>query len=499
MPPVLRRASHPTYPLPRMNTIVERPTWQRVFAGCAAALLMMGTSVPTAVAQNRLPALGDSVSEDFDIGFERRLGEEIMRDIRRDPDYVDDPVLLEHVNAIWASLVDVARQRGEIGPDTDSRFAWQAFLVRDRSVNAFALPGGYVGVHLGLIAITATPDELASVLAHELTHVTQRHIARGITNSKRQSLLSAAAMIVGVLAASRSSRGDAANAVIAGGQAAGIQGQLNFSRDMEREADRIGYGLMSGAGFAGSGMAAMFEKLDQASRLNDSGSYPYLRGHPLTTERIGAARARLGSGSGSATGVAPVGRVSHALARARARVLMDARVPALRRWQSFDQGAMLRRSSPEQALEALEAAASSALASTLLQDWERADAALATAVSLLRSMPASDRSAGEEPLAMLAVQSRLARGDALGASAMLAGTPSLRDPTGRAALLLADAGRDRRCRLAMRRCCARAPASCRPGWPNIRSTARHGSRWRRSGLAWVSRSDRYVPKPRRAM
>ena len=81
-------------------------------------------------------------------------------------------------------------------------------------------------------------------------------------------------MIVGVLAASRSSRGDAANAVIAGGQAAGIQGQLNFSRDMEREADRIGYGLMSGAGFAGSGMAAMFEKLDQASRLNDSGSYP---------------------------------------------------------------------------------------------------------------------------------------------------------------------------------------------------------------------------------
>ena len=82
------------------------------------------------------------MSEDFDIGFERRLGDEIMRDIRRDPDYVDDPMLLDHVNAIWGPLVDVARRRGEIGADTDSRFAWQAFLVRDRSVNAFALPGG---------------------------------------------------------------------------------------------------------------------------------------------------------------------------------------------------------------------------------------------------------------------------------------------------------------------------------------------------------------------
>ena len=113
--------------------------------------------------------------------------------------------------------------------------------MRDRSVNAFALPGGYVGVHLGLIAMTGTRDELASVLAHELSHVTQRHIARGIANSKRQSLIGLAAMILGVLAASRAGSADGANAAIVGGQAAAIQGQLNFSRDMEREADRIGF------------------------------------------------------------------------------------------------------------------------------------------------------------------------------------------------------------------------------------------------------------------
>ncbi|MFG5411130.1 M48 family metalloprotease [Piscinibacter sakaiensis] len=272
-----------------------RGGWRRALAGACAALLLSGSLPPPARAQNNLPALGDSVSEDFGVGTERRLGDQIMREIRRDPDYADDPLLQDYLESLWQPLVAAARSRGEIDGDTTGRFAWEVFLVRDRSVNAFALPGGFVGVHLGLIAMTASSDELASVLAHELSHVTQRHIARSITNSRRQSLLSAAAMILGVIAAGRSGSADAANAVIAGGQAAAIQGQLNFSRDMEREADRIGFGLLTGAGFSPAGMAAMFEKLDQASRLNDSGSYPYLRSHPLTTERIGEARSRLGA------------------------------------------------------------------------------------------------------------------------------------------------------------------------------------------------------------
>ncbi len=168
--------------------------------------------------------------------------------------------------------------------------------MRDPSVNAFALPGGFVGVHLGLIAITVTRDELASVLGHEMSHVSQRHIARSIAGSSRRSLVSLAALIIGLLAASRSNSPDAVNAVVAGTQAATIQSQLNFSRDMEREADRIGFQVMIAAGFAPGGMAAMFEKMETSNRLNDYGGFPYLRTHPLTVERIGEARSRASTG-----------------------------------------------------------------------------------------------------------------------------------------------------------------------------------------------------------
>ena len=121
-----------------------------------------------------------------------------MREIRRDPDYLDDPLLLEYVQSLWQPLVAAARQRGDITADIDERFAWEAFLVRDRSVNAFALPGGYVGVHLGADRRSPrTRDELASVLAHELSHVTQRHIARSIADQQPRSRCSAGGMILG--------------------------------------------------------------------------------------------------------------------------------------------------------------------------------------------------------------------------------------------------------------------------------------------------------------
>jgi len=373
---------------------------------CAAALAAPTATVP-ALAQNQLPALGDSSSENFGVGTERKVGDQIMREVRRDRDYSDDPILLEYLQGIFQPLVASARQRGEIGAELDQRFAFEPFLVRDRSVNAFALPGGYIGVHLGLIAMTATRDELASVLAHELSHVTQRHIARNIANSSRQSLIGAAAMILGVLAASRADSMDAANAVITGGQAAAIQGQLNFSRDMEREADRIGFGVMTGAGFAPGGMAAMFEKLSHSSRLNDSGNFPYLRSHPLTTERIGEARARLGT----AARVAPVSVLEHTAAQARARVLMDMRAVALRRLQPLDGD-----NTGTTVGEKLSGAYQSALASTLLRDWSRADEALAKAQALVQGSPRSD-SRAVRAVALLAVQSMLERGDASRAEA----------------------------------------------------------------------------------
>ena len=388
-------------------------------AVCAAALLCTG-GAPLAFAQNNLPALGDTASEDFNLGTERKLGDQIMREIRRDPDYIDDPLLLEYLQSVWQPLVAAARQRGEIGADIDQRFAWEPFLVRDRSVNAFALPGGFVGVHLGLIAMTASRDELASVLAHEMSHVTQRHIARSIANSKRQSLISAAAMILGVLAASRSNKGDAANAVIAGGQAAAIQGQLNFSRDMEREADRIGFAVMTTAGFGAGGMAAMFEKLDQASRFNDSGGFPYLRSHPLTTERIGEARSRMGT----ASTVLPASALEHTLAQARARVLMDPRVDALRRWQALDgdasnAGVVANPANASTSLgDKLAAACSSALASSLLREWARADKSLLRASTLLQGGPRIDARA-ERAVALLSAQSMVERGDIARAAELL--------------------------------------------------------------------------------
>jgi predicted Zn-dependent protease len=378
-----------------LNTVYSRRPVARLLAGlCAASLLV--PSAPVVVAQNRLPALGEAASDDLSVGSERRLGDQIMRDIRRDPDYLDDPVLLEYLQSLWTPLVTAARQRGEIGPDLEQRFAWEAFLVRDRSVNAFALPGGYVGVHLGLIAMTSTRDELASVLAHELTHVTQRHIARSMANSSRQSMIGLAGIILGMIAASRSTRMDGANALITGGQAVAVQGQLNFSRDAEREADRIGFGVLTQAGFAPGGMAAMFEKLEHSSRLNDSGGFPYLRTHPLNAERIGEARARLGA----APPVAPVSVLAHTAAQARAKVLMDSRIDALRRWQALEAPA----SAPP--AERLLAGYASALASTLLRDWARADTAVQAALAASRGDARAQRD-----VLLLQAQSLLARGD----------------------------------------------------------------------------------------
>lgn len=356
--------------------------------------------------RNALPSLGDSVSADVPVAAERRLGDRIMRDIRRDPDYLDDPVLLDYLQGLWESLIAASRERGNLPAELNERFAWELFLVRDRTVNAFALPGGYVGVHLGLIAMTVAPDELASVLAHELSHVTQRHIARSFGAGKSASLVGLAGLILGVLAASRSP--EAANALITGGQAVSAQGQLNFSRDMEREADRVGFNVLTGAGFAPAGMAAMFEKLAQASRLNDSQNFPYLRTHPLGSERIGEARARLG--------VAGAGEVPrpllYALMQARARVLMDTREAALQRVQTFDGGgATGGGASPADKLGALY---SSALASVLRRDLDRAEAAIGQA----RPLVAGDAAAARV-LDLLALQALVARGDAKRADAAL--------------------------------------------------------------------------------
>jgi predicted Zn-dependent protease len=296
----------------------------------AANLTLAQPAGAAAGASGSLPALGDN--SELSAAAERRIGDRIATAIYRDPDYLDDPVLNDYLQSIWQPLLAAARSRGELGAEIDERFAWQLFLVRDRSVNAFALPGGYFGVHLGLIATVGNADELAAVLGHELSHVTQRHISRLMTQQNRQAPWMIAAMILGVLAAGKNP--NAGSAAIVGGQAVAAQGQLNFSRDMEREADRVGFGVMTEAGFAGRGVTSMFEKLQQANRLNDNGAFPYLRSHPLTTERIAEAQARQQLAPGNKPGkeaLADAGkaRVLHTMMAARARILAAPGVDAL--------------------------------------------------------------------------------------------------------------------------------------------------------------------------
>ncbi len=273
-----------------------------------------------------LPGLGDG--GDMTLGEERRIGDQIARSIYRDPDYLEDPLLDGYLQGIWRPLLASAQARGELPPDADQRYAWRLLLLRDPSVNAFALPGGYLGVHTGLLATVASADELASVLAHELSHVSQRHIARLLTQQSRQAPWMLAAMVLGAVAASKARNADIGNAAIVGGQALALQNQLNFSRDMEREADRVGFGVMTEAGFDGRGFASMFDKLQQASRLNDDGAFPYLRSHPLGTERIADMRARLAL-EPVAQGRHGVSPALHALMAARARVLGESRIERL--------------------------------------------------------------------------------------------------------------------------------------------------------------------------
>ncbi len=350
----------------------------------------------------QLPNLGDS--SDMTSGDERRLGDRIIRELYRDPDYIDDPVLLEYVNDIWQPLLAAARLRGDLSAELDERFAWEILMGKDRSVNAFALPGGYFGLHLGLMAVVGSRDELASVLGHELSHVTQRHISRLISKQSQQSPWLLGAMILGVLAASKSP--DAANALITGGQAVAAQNQLNFSRDMEREADRVGFGVMTQAGFDAQGAVAMFDKLQQASRLNDRGSFPYLRSHPLTTERIADMQARAGQSRAvqSPAGNQPAGNqpaasamgkagkadeaMAHALIAARARVLSFSAMDDLRSWGPRADGADFASQSP-----ALQAASlyGAALAALKLRDAATAQKSLARLVDVTRDNAAAAR------------------------------------------------------------------------------------------------------------
>lgn len=255
----------------------------RFIAWLLAGLLALS---PRAFAQNppvRLPDLGDASGSELSLQTERKIGESIVRDIKfRDPSYLDDPEVTEYLNDLGSRLSNAG---------TGMRQDFEFFAIRDPSINAFALPGGFVGVHTGLITASDNESEIASVIAHEMAHVTQRHIARQIGVEKQMQMPMMIAMAAAIMLAR--SRPDLASGAAMAAQGGAVQTQLSYSRDFEREADRVGFQTLAASGFDVRAMGAFFEKLQRTSRLQDSGAVPtYLRSHPVTTERISEAENR---------------------------------------------------------------------------------------------------------------------------------------------------------------------------------------------------------------
>ncbi len=241
---------------------------------------------PLTSAQN-LPTLGDSEREELTPMLERKVGEEIMHEIRRDPDYIDDAPTLEYLNMLGGNLVDAKPEvRGE------ANYEFSFFVVRDPTLNAFALPGGFIAVHSALVLSAQSESELAGVVGHEIGHIAQRHIARMLGQQRQDAIIPLAALALAVLAA-RSSP-DAAGALAMGGEGLALQRQLSFSRDAEREADRVGLQIMSTAGYDASGMVSFFGRMQKATRMYRDVP-AFLQNHPMTSERIADMQGRINS------------------------------------------------------------------------------------------------------------------------------------------------------------------------------------------------------------
>ena len=228
-----------------------------------------------------LPDLGEVSRQYFSDQEEQAMGRAIMRDVYADPRYLDDPEIETYLNQLGYKLVSVS---------TRNQREFNFFVVNDPSINAFAMPGGNIGVHTGLLLSAQGESELASVVAHEIAHVTQDHIARMVASQSQSYWPTMAALALALLAAR--SNPNVASAAIASTQAYSIQNELNYSRDYEREADRLGYEMLTRGGFDPRGMSGFFNRLQRANRFYDSSAPAYLRTHPLTSDRIADMQAR---------------------------------------------------------------------------------------------------------------------------------------------------------------------------------------------------------------
>ncbi|WP_157315314.1 M48 family metalloprotease [Chitinibacter sp. GC72] len=248
-----------------------------------AAALALVLAMPVTYAE-KLPDLGDVSQQGLSKQQEREIGESAMRHIRRSGDLVEDPEIL-------AFLATMGNRLTEAAEVSEPQFTF--FPMLNASINAFAIPGGFVGVHTGLIVQARHESEVASVLSHEIAHVTQNHIARLMEGMKGSPWLSLAG-IAAALVASSLGRGDAAAAAISATMGVSVQRQLDFTYSFEQEADRIGMQTLQKSGYDPAAMATFFERLQTHNRLVENNAPEFLRTHPVTMKRIADAQSRLG-------------------------------------------------------------------------------------------------------------------------------------------------------------------------------------------------------------
>ncbi|MEW6445180.1 MAG: M48 family metalloprotease [Pseudomonadota bacterium] len=255
---------------------------KNLFGAASLTFTLFAAAMPTqAGPYDHLPDMGEAIDRDITLAEEQAMGEGFMQALKRQATLIDHPLLSHYIQSLGDRLA---------GASGWTAYPFDFSIIRDDSINAFAAPGGHISLFSGLILRTDNENELAGVMAHEMAHVTQRHIARMIVGGSSMSLTALAALAAAILVGG--SNPDAAAAAVNLGVAGAIQQQINFTRDHEYEADRIGIQILSGAQFDPRGMVSFFEKL---ARQEGDGFYVHnelLRTHPVTTHRIAEAASR---------------------------------------------------------------------------------------------------------------------------------------------------------------------------------------------------------------
>jgi len=237
-------------------------------------LILLLCLSPCAVGEG-LPDLGDVSQTVLTPLQERQIGQQSMMQIRSSKQFLEDAEINDYLNRLGSRLVEKSTEPG---------LGFEFFSLNDYSINAFAMPGGFIGVNSGLLLTVQSESELAAVLSHEIAHVTQHHLARMVAGQKGDSLASMAAIAIAILAAR--SNPQASQAAMTGIQGHTIQKQLDFTRTHEQEADRIGLDILQKSNFNIHAMPEFLDRLQKATRLLEGNLPGYLRTHPITSERV---------------------------------------------------------------------------------------------------------------------------------------------------------------------------------------------------------------------